>query len=200
MVLEKNEDHRIKLVNIKLVYIEILNKIMRRKNKMQGYEDSEFNWLIKPIIDNKEYQKTKNISHHGITRYDHSMRVAYYSYKVTKMFHLDYQDTTTAALLHDFFIDEVKDKNIVARLREHPDCAVKNATKYFNLNSKQVDIIKTHMFPVTFTPPKYLESWIVDIVDDVAAIYEKGYTVSNELKTAMMFLFIFFINLLNVKL
>lgn len=167
---------------------------------MSRYNDLEFNCLIKSIINNQEYQKTKSICHHGITRYNHSMRVAYYTYKITKLLHLDYEDSTKAALLHDFFTDEVSNKNIVARLRQHPDCAVKNATKYFDLNEKQIDIIKTHMFPVTFTPPKYLESWIVDIVDDVAAIYEEGYNISTKFNTATTFLFILVINILKIKL
>ena len=50
------------------------------------------------------------------------------------------------------------------------------------------------MFPVTFTPPKYLESWIVDLVDDVASIYERGKTMKNEIKTAVSFVFVFLIN------
>lgn len=167
---------------------------------MIKYKDSEFYWLIKPILENKEYQKTKNIRHHGITRYDHSLRVAYYTYKITKILHLDYQDTTQAALLHDFFIDEVKDKNFISRLRKHPDCAVKNALTHFELNDKQIDIIKTHMFPITFTPPKYLESWIVDAVDDVAAVYEQGTVTTRQLKTVTSFVFIMLINLLKMEL
>ena len=47
------------------------------------------------------------------------------------------------------------------------------------------DIIKTHMFPVTFRPPKYLESWLVDIIDDIASIYERSYSIKNELATTM---------------
>ena len=158
------------------------------------YRNKEFKRLIKPIVDNKEFQKTKKIAHHGITRYDHSMRVAYFSYLVTKFLRLDYKETTEAALLHDFFTDEVKNKNGIARLRQHPSCAVENAKKYFELSAKQEDIIKTHMFPVTFTPPKYLESWIVDLVDDVASIYERGKTMKNEIKTAVSFVFVFLIN------
>ena len=69
---------------------------------------------------------------------------------------------------------------------------MKNASKYFDLTEKQVDIISTHMFPVTFTPPKYIESWIVDFVDDIAALYEKGYCMHRELRTSM-FLFMFLV-------
>lgn len=161
---------------------------------MNKYKNSEFHRIVKPLLDSCPFEETKKNKHHGITRYEHSMRVAYFSYIVTKFLRLDYKETTEAALLHDFFTDEVKDKNGIARLRQHPSCAVENAKKYFELSAKQEDIIKTHMFPVTFTPPKYLESWIVDLVDDVASIYERGKTMKNEIKTAVSFVFVFLIN------
>ena len=50
------------------------------------------------------------------------------------------------------------------------------------------------MFPVTFTPPKYMESWIVDIVDDAASVYERYKSSCIQFKAAINFLFIFFIN------
>ena len=150
--------------------------------------------IIKPIINNCEFDKLKDIRHHGITRYDHCMRVAYYSYIVTKFFRLNYKDTTEAALLHDFFTDEVVEENFIKRLTNHPNIAFLNASKYFKLNKMQEDIIKTHMFPITLTPPKYLESWIVDIVDDIAAVYEKVFSVRKELSAATTFLFLLLIN------
>ena len=167
---------------------------------MNRYNDVEFNLIVSSILCNKEFLKTKEIAHHSTTRFDHSLRVAYYTYKVTKGLHLDYQDTTQAALLHDFFLDEVKNENMIKRLRKHPMCAVNNSLKYFDLNDKQIDIIKTHMFPVTFTPPKYLESWIVNLVDDVAAIYEKGYSIRAEFSAAMTFLFLLFMTFLKIEL
>ena len=36
------------------------------------------------------------------------------------------------------------------------------------------------MFPVTIRPPKYLESIIVDLVDDVASIYERVSGITHE--------------------
>ena len=161
---------------------------------MNKYKNSEFHRIVKPLLDSCPFEETKKNKHHGITRYEHSMRVAYFSYIVTKLLRLDYKETTEAALLHDFFTDEVKEKNGIARLRQHPSCAVENAKKYFELSAKQEDIIKTHMFPVTFTPPKYLESWIVDLVDDVASIYERGKTMKNQIKTAVSFVFVLLIN------
>ena len=47
-----------------------------------------------------------------------------------------------------------------------------------------------NMFPITFTPPKYIESWIVDFVDDFAAVYEKYYSLKKEVRAASYFLLI----------
>lgn len=166
---------------------------------MNNYIDKEFFEIIGPITENEEFKKTKEISHHGITRFDHSMRVAYFSYKITKILKLNYRETTEAAMLHDFFLDEVDDENPIARLRRHPNHAVDKALKHFDLTDKQIDIIKTHMFPITFTPPKYMESWIVDMVDDAAAIYEKFYTVRREISAAMTFLLILLVNVIKMR-
>lgn len=157
---------------------------------MKIYQDNEFNKIICEVSNNKEFQKLKKVKHHGITRYEHSVRVAYYTYKITKILHLDYKESTIAALLHDFFQEEVSDKNFVVRLRKHPGIAVKNATQYFKLNEKQIDIIKTHMFPITFTPPKYMEGWIVDFVDDASAIFEQGRVIKQHVKIVGTFLLI----------
>ena len=163
---------------------------------MSCYKDEEFENIVSPILGIEEFNKLKYITHHGITRYDHSMRVAYFSYKASKSLKLDYKEVTEAALLHDFFLDEVNHEGRVDRLRHHPDCAVKNASKYFNLSDKQVDIIKTHMFPVTFSPPKYLESWIVDMVDNVVAVMEAFYVNQKHFKIAANFLMLILINYL----
>ena len=153
----------------------------------------EFNDIIKPYIIN-EFNELKKINHHGITRYDHSIIVAYYTYLVTRFLHINYEEATVAALLHDFFTDEVESELGIFKLRRHPKYAVNNASKYFYLTDLQKDIISTHMFPITFTPPKYLESWIVDIIDDISAIYEKGYSLRKELSAATTFLFIILMN------
>lgn len=153
----------------------------------------EFNEIIKPYLI-EEFDKLKDINHHGITRYDHSIRVAYYTYFVTKFLGFNYEEATVAALLHDFFTDEVENELGIFKLRRHPKHALNNASKYFYLTDLQKDIISTHMFPITFTPPKYLESWIVDIVDDISAIYEKAYSLRKEISAATTFLFILLMN------
>lgn len=161
---------------------------------MNNYSNEEFLYIIEHIMNNDEFMKLSTIRHHGITRLDHSLRVAYYSYLISKFLRLEYIQVTEAALLHDFFTDEVKDKNMILRLIMHPTVALENSKKYYRLSPMQEDIIKTHMFPVTFIPPKYLESWIVDIIDDIASIYERVVSTKKEISTATSFLFVLIIN------
>ena len=78
---------------------------------MNRYYKEEFESIVSQILSNKEFLKTKDKSHHGITRYEHLMRVSYYSYFITKILRLNYKETARAGLLHDFFLDEVKDEN-----------------------------------------------------------------------------------------
>lgn len=80
------------------------------------------------------------------------------------------------------------------KVTKHPEIAVNNSKKYFELSEFQEDIIRTHMWPCTLRPPKYLESWIVDFIDDISAIFERGYVTKNSLKTAASFAFIFIVS------
>lgn len=161
---------------------------------MKKYNDCEFFDIVNHILENEEFRKLDDIRHHGITRLNHCMRVAYYSYLITKFLRLNYVEVTEAALLHDFFTDELESKNMIVSLIRHPYIALDNSKKYFNLSMMQEDIIKTHMFPVSLVPPKYIESWIVDIIDDICAIYERFYSTRKELNAASTFLFLLFIN------
>ncbi len=160
-----------------------------------AYPDQEFNQIITPIVTNEEYQKTKECIHHGMNRYDHMVRVAYYSYKITKFCHLNYCATARASVLHDFFLDDVAE-NKAKRLLVHPEAALKNSLEQFELDTLEQDIIKTHMFPLGKSIPRYLESWIVDIVDDVASIYEKTYVFKENMSMGLsMMIFMFFVML-----
>ena len=140
---------------------------------MAHFSNKEFNEIINNYIIHPKFQQMKRFRHHGHSRYDHSLRVAYYTYKVTKALHLNYKQATVAALLHDFFLDEVITEASINRMRHHPKYASINASKYFDIDYKQKSMIETHMFPVTIKPPIYIEGWLLDMVDDGVAIYEK---------------------------
>lgn len=156
-------------------------------------EDIEYLSIVDEILNHKEFEKTKNIKHHGLNRYDHSVRVSYTAYRVAKFLKLDSRATARAGLLHDFFL--VNNKKISFRekmgtLVNHPRYAVRYSEKFFKLNEKEKDIIRNHMFPISPTLiPKYAESWVVNIVDTLVAFYEQLY-VKNKLLSRYANIFI----------
>lgn len=134
----------------------------------------EFDSIIKEIKNNSKFNKLKKELHHGISRYDHSYRVANWTYKACKLLRIkDIEDTTKAALLHDFYVDDdLINQSSVKRLNTHPNMALENSLKYFSLTEMQKDIIKNHMFPCTLNCPKFKESWLVSAIDKTVSIYE----------------------------
>lgn len=142
--------------------------------------DKEFNDIIKPIINNKEVQKMKLYRQHGdVSCFDHCLNVAFYSYKIARLFNLDYVSMTRAALLHDFFLYDWRNNNGI--LQEgffdkhafvHGKIAYQNASKYFKINDKEKDIIINHMWPVTIKPPKYKETFIITLTDKYSTVKE----------------------------
>ena len=167
---------------------------------MKRNKQSEFYNIVNPILNIKDFQKLKDYTHHEGNRYDHCLRVAYYTYKVTKRLNLNYKEATIAALVHDFFTNEVENETKYMRLKKHPEIALKNASKYLDLTELQKDIIRTHMFPFTYKLPKYAESWLVNIIDNIAAIYEKGYIKKKQFSAASTFLFLLTLSYLRVYL
>lgn len=114
---------------------------------MRNVDKRSFEDTINDILLNKKFNKLSNDEHHGITRYEHSIRVAKYSFLISKKFGLkDVREITRAAL--------------------------NNSLNYYNLNDMQKDIIVNHMFTVTKTLPKYKESYLVSSVDKVVGLYE----------------------------
>lgn len=136
--------------------------------------DENYDILIEDILKNKEFIKLQNIEHHGTSRLKHSKRVSYYSYKICKRLHIDYISAARAGLLHDFFISPQERKKLerIKSVFTHPKKALETANEHFELNDLEQNIIISHMFPLYITLPKYLESWIVSIVDKLVGSYE----------------------------
>lgn len=162
-------------------------------------EDRKYNSIVNDILDNDDFKLLKDITHHGMNRFDHSVRVSYYSYKLAKFFKLSVEDVARGGLLHDFFLiknEETTFKKRVNTMINHPKFALKMSSKYFSLNDKEKDIILSHMWPVAIRAPRYAESWLVDIIDNVASIYEKLFLFRAQLGAAFNILFFLSLNYL----
>lgn len=132
-------------------------------------EDKEFMLIAKDIINSKEFKSLQGIKHHiRTTRYEHSLRVAYWSYLIAKRLKLKVKEVVRGALLHDLVYSNDKDVGF----NTHPKRALENSLKIFELDDIEIDIISKHMFPASITPPKYKESWLVCVIDTVSAVKE----------------------------
>lgn len=138
------------------------------------YDNVEYKNMINNILNDVKFQEIRNCRHHGITRLEHSLRVSYFSYKASKFLHLNAREAARAGLLHDFFVpSDLSNKGQIISVFKHPRKALENADNKFILSDMEKDIIFSHMFPLTIArPPKYLESWLVSIVDKLVATYE----------------------------
>jgi uncharacterized protein len=150
------------------------------KIKKKEVEDLIFKSYLEEIMQKKKYLKMNRYIQHGNTScLLHSIAVSYYSFRLAKFLRLNVheKELIRGALLHDYFLYDWHAKykptrNVGLHGRIHPKIALFNARKDYNVNELEADIIARHMFPLTFTPPKYKESIIVCLVDKVLSTYE----------------------------
>lgn len=139
------------------------------------YTNEKFKNIVKDIIEKETVQSLRLYKHHyGSNRYEHSLSVAYYSYKICRFLGLDHVSAARAGLLHDLFLYDCEDSETRPKnhLKEHPKTALDNAQNLFILNDIEKDIILNHMWPITSASPKYFETFVVTFVDKYCAIKE----------------------------
>lgn len=152
--------------------------LMEKNRRFEAYVRSftlteenapDFFEIVGDIYNTREFQCMENfIQHADITRKQHIMSVAYISYLTAKEQKLDYVSVARAAMLHDlFYYDWHVPGDGTHRLHgyRHPRFALKNAKRRFALNEMEENIILRHMWPLTPTPPKYKEGFIVTLTD-----------------------------------
>ena len=148
-------------------------------------------YIVEDILKNKEFQKRKLFHHHKGNLWEHLTEVSYYSFLMAKTKNADERVCAIGGLLHDFYpkaykysqelydenpeyLTDVRKKQPIHKMHgfTHAEAAAKNAWKYFPefMNDKIDSCIKTHMFPLNITPPKYKEGWIIQYVDKKLSI------------------------------
>ena len=121
--------------------------------------NTEFGNIIKDLLANETVQSLRYFRHHyGSNRYEHCLSVAYNSYKICKALKLDHVSAARAGVLHDLFLYDCENPETRPKkhISEHPKVALNNAEKLFILNDIEKDIILKHMWPSTFSAPRYL--------------------------------------------
>lgn len=139
----------------------------------------ELNDYACDILHSANFQSSqKNMQHGTVSVREHSMNVARTSLMLAETLHIpcDRRDLARGALLHDYFLYDwhKEDKDHPHKLHGfyHPGTALRNAEKEYELNGRQRDIIRKHMWPLTVKPPVYKESWIVTTADKYCSLLE----------------------------
>lgn len=145
-------------------------------NKEEILKDKEYIEIISELLKNEKVLKMKQYrQHHNISCFDHCLFVSYNTYLICKKHKLDYISAARAGLLHDLFLyDWRKRENGRKGLHAftHPKEALRQALTITELNDKEQDIMKNHMWPVTPKFPRYKETYIITLVDKYSAVAE----------------------------
>lgn len=146
----------------------------------QIYQEKEFYQIAEPILRNSEFQRRRDFLHHNDSVYDHSIKVAWYAYKIAKQIQkykqVNIQNVVISALLHDFYTTPWReDKNLIPWKKHgftHGKVASINSYQFFPsyMNERIENAIRRHMFPLTIIPPKYMEGWIITMADKYVSL------------------------------
>lgn len=134
--------------------------------------EHEFLELTRELLDSDQVRMMGRWKHHGpVTTLDHSLFVAYSSYRLARFLGLDAYAAARGGLLHDLYLYDSKDKSAHPgnQCFDHPRFAARNAAALTDLSAKEQNIILSHMWPLGGAFPRSLEAWLVDLVDTVCA-------------------------------
>lgn len=149
--------------------------------KLNGSEKKEFDRLINSMVNNPKVKEMQDYIAHGhISVFHHSLTVAETAFWLDKRLHLKANDEELmkCAMLHDFYLYDWHKAKIKGNLFQlhgftHPETACQNAIKYFDINKKTQQAIKSHMWPLNLKEyPKSKEAWILCLADKICATEE----------------------------
>lgn len=144
-----------------------------RKNVKQH----DYYAVVSDLLDSGEVQALKAFRHHKMTnRFQHSLNVSYYNYRICRLLRLDADSAARAGLLHDLYhYDTARysgSKPAIRHSSYHPMVALEGAQQLMKLNARERDMIEKHMWPVTAERPKFAETYIITFVDKYCAVIE----------------------------
>lgn len=134
--------------------------------------EREFIDLTRELLDSDQVRMMGRWKHHGpVTTLDHSLFVAFSTYRVARLLRMDVRSAVRGALLHDLYLYDSHDKSAHPgnQCFDHPRFAARNAEALTSLSSKEKNIILSHMWPLGGALPRSPEAWMVDLVDTVCA-------------------------------
>ena len=108
--------------------------------------EHEFMELTRELLNSDQVRMMGRWRHHGpVTTLDHSLFVAYSSYRVARLLRLDAAAAARGGLLHDLYLYDSRDKTAHpgSQCFDHPRFAARNAESVTDLSPKAVSY--THL-------------------------------------------------------
>lgn len=136
--------------------------------------------LNEMLNDKNVLQMDRYCQHGNTSTLEHCHNVALKALQLAEKYNCTQEqmdNIVVGAMLHDYFL---YDWHVIGRNTQdgihawsHPRTALKNAVRDFELNDKQRNIIRSHMFPTTLLhPPLCKEAVLVNIADKWCAFVE----------------------------
>ncbi|MEA4888033.1 MAG: phosphohydrolase [Clostridiaceae bacterium] len=135
----------------------------------------EYNSYIADLMNHPKVRQMDFYPHHAsVTCLEHCLSVSYYSFRLSRRLKLDARAAARSGLLHDLYLYDWHINHPVPGLHglTHPQTALANARRYFELSSGEEDAILCHMWPLTFKMPGTKESWMICLMDKYCALVE----------------------------
>lgn len=177
-------------LEIKL-FFEVMTKMFKAilSRKDLSHEDEYFGF-VSDLLRDKSVLSLNEFRHHiGTTRFQHSLNVSYYNYRLCKLFRLNARAAARAGLLHDFFFYNRTEHEKILRSHseEHALTAFYNASRMFPITELEGDMIVNHMWPMTHRLPRHRETFIITLVDKFCAAAEVAATMFSVTQRKMRF-------------
>lgn len=136
----------------------------------------EFCRLTGELLESEPVRMMGRWQHHGrITTLDHSLFVAYLSFRAARWLRLDERAAARGGLLHDLYLYDPRQPGSHQgnQCFAHPKAALSNAWALCgSLTPKEENIIISHMWPLARKMPRYRESFVVNLADKTCATLE----------------------------
>ena len=133
---------------------------------------------LETLEKNPRIQNLKQFPQHKTnTTFQHCHNVAVFSFYLGQRlgWDVDLDSLLLGAMLHDYYLYDARNCELshYRHSVQHPKTAAANAGKYFALNRKTKNIIRSHMWPMPFCErPRSREAVLVSIADKYCAYQE----------------------------
>ncbi|MBP1468160.1 HD domain-containing protein [Candidatus Chloroploca sp. M-50] len=117
--------------------------------------------LIADLLAHPRVVETRHHLHHSVSKHDHMLRVARYSYALAPLMGADQRTATRAAILHDL-------DSRLGTLTTHGAIAARVAAE-LGEGEEVSQAIVSHMYPLG-PRPTTREGWVLAVADKIASV------------------------------